>query len=374
MAQQPPEQHYDQDSNQPTSLQRAFSARMRQRFIRGLWARVAYWVIGLSLLLGAGFWGYMYLSTMQGYYMYKTVWMNPTLPRMTVNEAELFVLPRGDSANPPVLVVHDGPGWDLHHMEALNALQDSFYLVYYDQRGTGISDRVTADQLTLQHHLDDLDSLSRHFGRQQPIRLVGQGWGALLIANYLTDYAHQHVHSAVLISPPPLLPKGNTYFDKADHGLAGWWTHLETHFIKKHIWIEGDTTAPEDQALLYYNQRHLPLMKDAPDSLLPMYRAGAKMRAAVDSVLWDEDGRYLYSIGSLAQLDSLPIMVLTSSDAKTAQITAEYPAEANLLKLPVEGQHYLLNRAPDEVRTAIRAFWKGLRKRSTAKEPKPPAQ
>lgn len=53
-----------------------------------------------------------------------------------------------DPGNPPVIVLHGGPGADYRSLLDLRELADEFRVVFYDQRGSGLSPRVPKDELS----------------------------------------------------------------------------------------------------------------------------------------------------------------------------------------------------------------------------------
>ena len=57
-------------------------------------------------------------------------------------------------------------------------------MVFYDQRGTGLSKRVPALDITVDQFIDDLDAFVDHFGNGKPATLVGHSWGAMLTSAY----------------------------------------------------------------------------------------------------------------------------------------------------------------------------------------------
>jgi proline iminopeptidase len=82
-------------------------------------------------------------------------------------------------------------------------LSDSYRLISYDQRGSGRSTVVTDPaRLTLEHHVDDVDAVRRHFGFERMV-LVGHSWGAAPSAFYA--FAHpERVAALVLVDPMPM--------------------------------------------------------------------------------------------------------------------------------------------------------------------------
>lgn len=112
----------------------------------------------------------------------------------------------GDSGLPPLIVVHGGPGGDMHYLRPLNRLADRHFVILYDQRGTGLSPRVDKEQLTLESSLDDLNKIVSHFGGAGPVTLIGHSWGAMLVCGYLGLHP-QRVSHAVLVEPGMLTPQ-----------------------------------------------------------------------------------------------------------------------------------------------------------------------
>jgi proline iminopeptidase len=111
----------------------------------------------------------------------------------------------GDKTRPPIVVVHGGPGGDSKYLYPIQDLSKSYYVIYYDQRGTGLSPRVEKETLTLESSLDDLHKIVTHYGAGGPVRLIGHSWGAMLVVAYLGRQPEQVSH-AVVVEPGLLNP------------------------------------------------------------------------------------------------------------------------------------------------------------------------
>jgi proline iminopeptidase len=111
----------------------------------------------------------------------------------------------GDKADPPLIVVHGGPGGDSRYLSPLQGLATDYFVIFYDQRGTGLSPRVPIDTLTLESSLDDLHRIVDHYGEQRPVRLIGHSWGAMLVVGYLGRHPERVSH-AVVVEPGILNP------------------------------------------------------------------------------------------------------------------------------------------------------------------------
>jgi proline iminopeptidase len=84
----------------------------------------------------------------------------------------------------------------------------SHRVVFYDQRGTGDSDRLQVStrapdlaRLSLRANVDDLEQLRNRLGRDK-VALIGHSWGAALAVFYAAAYP-QHVDKLIVYSGGP---------------------------------------------------------------------------------------------------------------------------------------------------------------------------
>lgn len=156
-------------------------------------------LLGLILVLGALF-ILTFIITMGEYSVPKTVSEDPSIPHVTIKGVTFHTETFGDPANPVVIVVHGGPGWDYRSLLPLKDLSDEFYVVFYDQRGTGLSPRVAHQTFTLESSLEDLDLIVDYFTKGKKVSLIGHSWGAMLVSGYVGKHP-QKVSHAVLAEP-----------------------------------------------------------------------------------------------------------------------------------------------------------------------------
>ena len=156
-------------------------------------------LIGLVGVFGVLF-VILFIITAGNYSVPKTVSSDPAIPHVTINGVVFHAETFGDPSNPVVIVVHGGPGWDYRSLLPLKNLSDEFYVVFYDQRGTGLSPRVEPETLTLESSLRDLDSILEHFANGKKANLVGHSWGAMLVSAYIGKHPEK-VSRAVLAEP-----------------------------------------------------------------------------------------------------------------------------------------------------------------------------
>ncbi|MEZ4428444.1 MAG: alpha/beta hydrolase [Nannocystaceae bacterium] len=176
-----------------------------------------------------------------------TVADDPSLPRIELNGVALHVESFGAAEDPVIIVLHGGPGGDYRNLRMLAALADDGYrVVFYDQRGSGLSARLPADQITFQSMLDDLDAIVDRFGEGRPVALIGHSWGAMLTAYYLAQEPEK-VARAVLAEPGVLTDEEYQQFAAAFQPpmTAAALLHMARAWIAS-LHLEG----PDDQAQL----------------------------------------------------------------------------------------------------------------------------
>jgi proline iminopeptidase len=167
----------------------------------------------LAAALVAGF-----VATRGDHRVARTVTDDPSLPHVTIDGVRLHVRTFGDPERPPVIVVHGGPGSSARALLPLRALADRYFVVLYDQRGGGLSERVADERLTLDGFFDELDGIVDHFGRGRPVRLVGHSWGAMLVSGYLGRHPEKVVQ-AVLAEPGMLTAETAALLMSATNGM-----------------------------------------------------------------------------------------------------------------------------------------------------------
>jgi proline iminopeptidase len=133
-----------------------------------------------------------------------TVDEDPTLPSILVNGTQLHSETFGDPHNPMIVVLHGGPGGDYRSLLNCSKFSaDGFYIVFYDQRGSGLSRRHNKAVYTgTEVFVDDLDAVITYY-RQSPdqkVFLMGLSWGAMLATAYVNDHPGE-VRGVVLMEP-----------------------------------------------------------------------------------------------------------------------------------------------------------------------------
>lgn len=136
----------------------------------------------------------------------KTVDKDPTLPSISVNGALLHAEAYGPADSTLVVALHGGPGGDYRYLLNCKDLADAGYrVVFYDQRGSGLSQRFpkahyASKPVDLMY--DDLSGVIAHYRTSptQKVVLLGHSWGAILATGYAGRYP-TNVQGLVLCEP-----------------------------------------------------------------------------------------------------------------------------------------------------------------------------
>lgn len=153
-------------------------------------------IIGLLIILFVTF----YLSTMGNYEVAKTVEQDLSIPHIKIKNTIFHTETFGDDTNEIVIVLHGGPGNDYRYLLSLKVLADDYFVVFYDQRGTGLSPRVDIEEHTMENMLSDLNNIIDYYAQGRKVHIIGHSWGAMLASGYVGKYPSK-VDKVVLAEP-----------------------------------------------------------------------------------------------------------------------------------------------------------------------------
>jgi proline iminopeptidase len=101
----------------------------------------------------------------------------------------------------PLVVIHDGPGYEKTMMyEGFDSLAERMKVIYYDQRGCGDSEPLSPlTPVGIADNVNDLEALRTylHLGK---ISIAAHGWGAIIALEYARKFT-MNVDSVILITP-----------------------------------------------------------------------------------------------------------------------------------------------------------------------------
>ncbi len=141
----------------------------------------------------------------------KTTQFDNSLPYTEIDGYKFHTEIFGNKKLEPIIVVHGGPGADYEYLKSLKGLSQDYRVIFYDQRGNGLSPRVDKEHLTVETNLSDLHSIIQHFSKDGKVKLIGHSWGGMLVAGYLSTHPEK-VSQAVIVEPGMLYPESAKAF------------------------------------------------------------------------------------------------------------------------------------------------------------------
>ncbi|MBU0616801.1 MAG: alpha/beta fold hydrolase, partial [Planctomycetes bacterium] len=103
-----------------------------------------------------------------------------------IGDCELYCESEGEGT--PIVLLHGGPGATHHYFHpAFSEAAEFGKVIYYDQRGCGVSDWVPGEGYTLEQAVDDLDKLRQRLGFERWV-VLGHSYGGLVAQCYALKY------------------------------------------------------------------------------------------------------------------------------------------------------------------------------------------
>lgn len=219
------------------------------------------------------------------------------LPQLRIKVAEreraIHLQTFGEPDRPLLMILHGGPGADFRLLLPLQELADRYYVVLWDQRGAGLSERVTKEELTLDSFNEEISAVQAAVAPGRKVTLVGHSYGGLLATRYAATYPDA-VEQLVLIEPGPITPRGRRNYHGGEIGFAA----VEDFFWQNELLTSSDHAAADYKAnnLLPEASRSFTCSGEVP-SEYPMWRFGAfhhhvlthTNQAPDDDFNWAED-------------------------------------------------------------------------------------
>ncbi len=106
--------------------------------------------------------------------------------RVNVGDCELYCEIEGNGV--PMVLLHGGPGATHHYFHPSFSQAKNFAkIIYYDQRGCGISDYKKGKGYSIEQAVDDLESLRQSLNINKWV-VLGWSYGGVLAQSYVAKY------------------------------------------------------------------------------------------------------------------------------------------------------------------------------------------
>lgn len=266
----------------------------------------------------------------------KTVMEDPTLPAITVNGARLHTEAFGHPDSPMVVCIHGGPGSDYRYMLATKDLAErGFRVVFYDQMGSGLSQRFDADYYRnmgpkmLDYFYDELAGVIAHYrtSPRQKVFLLGHSWGGMMATGFIGRYP-QAIKGVVVGEP------GGLEWDEVLEYVGNQQrVPLWSEYINNALFLDQFLTARANQHIrLDYKMAILtgasqPNSGDNVTVPASVWRPGA----VINAVSFENGNKYPFSLTQGLSQYTTPVLYLHSQKntahalAWAQKIAAHYP-------------------------------------------------
>jgi proline iminopeptidase len=260
-----------------------------------------------------------------------TVVEDSSIPAIEVNGTKLHAEAFGHPDSALLLVLHGGPGADYRYLLNCKAFADAgFRVVFYDQRGSGLSQRHSKDSYDLDVMVEDLDAVIEHYRTRpdQEVFFLGHSWGAILASQYINSYP-ERVSGAILCEP------GGLTFDQIKDYLGRSQDYsVFSEALNDAVYLDQFLTGDvDDHEILDYKFGLWGAAEDSGDSpvgnegLLPSWRSGA----VVNLALFDLAEKQGYDVtANLAQYAKKILFIYSENnsaygEAHAKNVSAPYP-------------------------------------------------
>jgi len=337
--------------------------------------KISLWIVGS--MAGILLFGFIigYFMTRGNYNVIQTVKQNSSLPSIEINNTLLHAESFGQDTSQVVIVLHGGPGNDYRYLLPLKGLSDEYKVVFYDQRGSGLSERVPASDINLNIFLEDLNSIVEHYSRDQKVYLIGHSWGGMLASAFIGRYP-ELVEKVVLAEPGFLTSEfGNELMTKTNFFMPKMSFKLLKQFLI--IWLKSlHVNEPDDQASMDFFMEQLVFKTDIEDhpmrdyfcgrnldnSFLDYWRIGALVSKTMNNSAINKEGEI--EISFIDGVEKFSNKVLFIASSCNTLIGEEYQLRQmkffqNTEMVVIQNAgHSMLGEQPEESMNVIREYFK----------------
>jgi proline-specific peptidase len=271
----------------------------------------------------------------------------------------LYVEIHGDGE--PMILLNGGPGFSHEYLEPLQALADRYQLVFFDQRGTGASDKADARSYTIDSNVEDVEQVRRQLDLGQ-CAIFGHSWGGMLAQAYILKYP-QNVSKLVLADTFSSITDLNATFARMRSSLPPDLQAVCEKYERQGLYSEGDRYPDEYQAALDVAYEPVTISVPPPTCLQDMF---TKVAYDVYRVMWGEASEFRIT-GTLAVFNAEPrlgeiqvptLVIVGASDMPTLAMagkTARLIPGATL-EVFEQSRHFPFYEEPDKFMAVMRQF------------------
>ena len=266
----------------------------------------------------------------------------------------------GSGTATPLLLLHAGPGAPSSYLKPLEQLADERPIIFYDQLGSGNSDRPSDQTLwRIERFVEELAQLRNALGLKQ-VHILGHSWGTMLAVDYMLTKP-SGVVSLILASPCLSVPK---WIEDANMYRSA--LPKETQKILRQHEEAGTTDSEEYfNAIMEFYKRHVCRLDPWPAEV---ENAFSQLNMDVYRTMWGPSE--FYATGTLkdydrtGQLSEIIVPTLFTAgrhDEATPKTTAWYQSLVPNSKLEIfeDASHITMFEKPNQYCQVVKDFLNG---------------
>jgi proline iminopeptidase len=261
----------------------------------------------------------------------------------------------------PMVLLNGGPGFSHQYLQSLSALAADAKLVFFDQRGTGRSDKAVPRGYTIDANVEDVEQLRRQLGLDRLI-LFGHSWGGMLAQAYILKYPAR-VSKLVLADTFSSASDVDAALARMLAAVPPETRAIYERYEREGLYRHGDHYPEEYQAALDIAYAPVTISVPAPVYLQEMF---SKVAYDVYRVMWGEETEFKVT-GTLAEFDARPrlaeirvptLVIVGRSDMPTVGMAQAMAAAIPGARLEVfeHARHFPFIEEPKKFLDVVRTF------------------
>jgi proline-specific peptidase len=261
----------------------------------------------------------------------------------------------------PIILLNGGPGFPHGYLHELKSLAANNKLVFFDQRGTGLSDKTNPENYTIAANVRDVEALRQQLNLGDVI-VFGHSWGGMLAQAYVLEHPN-HVAKLIL---------ADTFSSSADIDIAlarmraSVPDEIEQIYIKYEragLYQDRDTYPLEYQEALQVAYEPVSLAVPPPEYLENVF---SKLAYDVYRVMWGEETEFKITgtlagfdvFGRLGEIKAPTLVIVGAQDMPSVDMAHKTANSIPGAKLVVfeHSRHYPFIEEPDRFIAVMREF------------------
>jgi len=261
----------------------------------------------------------------------------------------------------PLVLLNGGPGLSHEYLQSSRVLASVAQLVFFDQRGTGQSDKANPKDYTVEANVEDVEQLRRQLQLDACI-LLGHSWGGMLAQAYVLKYA-AHVSKLILANTFSSIADANATLRRMLDAVPSATRAIIDRYEQEGLYKDRDRYPAEYEAAAGVGYEPVFFSKPPPEYVRETL---GKLAWDVYRAMWGEESDFKIT-GTLAAFDVAhqlheirvhTLVMVSRTDMPTvamAQRTADLIPKARL-EVFEHSRHFPFLDEPEKFFDVVRQF------------------